>query len=270
VSDKNPFARTPSSSGTLYARLGTLAAVAAGLAMLYFVWGPGRRAAAPATAGLTGGAASAAAGGAAPGPGAAVAGPGSGGATPGARGAGATGGPPGSGGTRKLTKEERSKLAALIEGARTLRLRGGPTGTPTGTELDKDYIRSRVAELKPMLRDCYEDAVRTAPGLNGKLVVEFLISGEPGAGGMIESSKILDESTIDDAGLRECVRETMYALELPAPPEGGSVVVHYPFLFSSGADDAAGGGAPPAGSGAGTATGGSPATAAKSPSTAAP
>jgi hypothetical protein len=101
-------------------------------------------------------------------------------------------------------------------------------------ELSKDYIRDQVRALIPLLTECYTNALEKDPKLAGKLVVSFAIGGEPEIGGIVEESEVDPaESTITDAGMIECVRETMFAAELAAPSEGGRVVVHYPFAFSN-------------------------------------
>ena len=97
--------------------------------------------------------------------------------------------------------------------------------------LDKDYIGERMADILPLVKECFEEALRDHPTLAGKLVVEFTISGEAGVGGLIEDSKVVEGTTIEDASLRECIQETMYALEMHAPEQGGRVVVRYPFTL---------------------------------------
>jgi len=134
-------------------------------------------------------------------------------------------------GPKRVGPELRRKLLAAIAAQRERRLaaQGTAAANPdrTGT-LDKDYIRERMQDLMPLVKECYDNALRDHPDLRGRLVVEFTLSGEPGAGAIIEDSKILDGS-IENAPLRECVQETMYALELKAPDEGGRIVVRYPF-----------------------------------------
>ena len=138
----------------------------------------------------------------------------------------------------------REWLARAIEHARETRLREETTGhapavrsgdTPPPADvghLDPEYIRTRVRELVPLLRECYELALDEQAGLGGRLTVEFVIAGEPDVGGVIEESRILEESTLVHPTLHECVRETLYTLELDPPENGGRVTVRYPFNFS--------------------------------------
>jgi hypothetical protein len=214
-------------SGSIYARLVALAGMAVVLGILYYWWHSGSSAGGSAAPG-TGATGAAGAGGTAGAGGSAAVGPGAGTS---ARPATAAARPPTA--VRRLPKEDRAKLAMVIEAARKARMYAGVAGTPTSTDLDKEYIRAAIKNIQPLLRECYENALLVHPELAGKIEVEFMITGEPDVGGMVESSSVMETSTIADPDLRECIQETMYALELPAPPAGGSVMVHYPFLFSS-------------------------------------
>ncbi len=40
-------------------------------------------------------------------------------------------------------------------------------------------------------------------------------------------------STITDAGMKECLQETLYAAQFPAPDDGGELRVSYPFEFKA-------------------------------------
>jgi hypothetical protein len=149
---------------------------------------------------------------------------------------------------RVVTDAERELARALHTAVREARARSeraagaGATSTPAPGEapneeargtLDREYIRAAVQEVQPLLAECYELALEEQAGLEGSLVVEFTIEGEPDVGGVVEDPTIADTSTLRHPTLDECVRETMYTLELPAPEGSGSVTVRYPFRFSS-------------------------------------
>lgn len=139
----------------------------------------------------------------------------------------------------------RAWLERAIREARIERLRQADPGR--GTEpgegaavvspederghLGPEYIRSRVRELVPLIAECYELALHEQADLEGRLVVEFTIAGEPDVGGIVEESRIAEASTLRHPTLDECVRETMYTAELEAPEGGGRVTVRYPFTF---------------------------------------
>ena len=153
----------------------------------------------------------------------------------------------GSGGAAPKRAErlpDRATHDRLLDQIRTARAKasaggGGTAGSappPTLPEspISKDYIRASVREIVPLLTECYETALEKNPALAGNLVVDFTIEGEDDLGGVIGSSTILEDgSDIADAGMRECVQETMYAVKIDAPPDGGVVHVHYPFAFRS-------------------------------------
>src|SRR5690606_27381200 len=78
--------------------------------------------------------------------------------------------------------------------------------------------------------ECYTMALEDTPGLAGRVMTEFVISGEPEVGGLVEESTISDDgTTIAHPGMRECMRETLYSIEFEPPPDGGRVMVRYPF-----------------------------------------
>jgi hypothetical protein len=174
-------------------------------------------------------------------------------AEPGAPARSATAAPSVSGSTEPgdPRRARRVEVERAIRAAREARRRwqagqaggGGGGGTaPAGDAgapgLSPDYIRERIRELTPMLRDCYDLALHEDPALEGKLVVEFVIGGEPEVGGIVEESRILDESTLRHPVLDECVRETVYMAEFEDPPTGGQVTVRYPFRMSRPSADA--------------------------------
>lgn len=160
-------------------------------------------------------------------------------------------------------REPATELRAAIERARDARLRelaaaaienhpaaGSAAGPGAGAApapedeapqvgtLDREYIRGAVRELHPLIAECYDLAREAAEreGADvpeGRLVVRFVIGGEPGVGGVIEESAVMDESELRHPLLEECLTETIYTVELPAPEEGGRVTVHYPFVLSS-------------------------------------
>jgi RNA polymerase sigma-70 factor (ECF subfamily) len=139
----------------------------------------------------------------------------------------------------RMDRQQRTQLLQRIVEARKQKTpaptatRGAPgADTPT---LSRDYIRTQIRTLLPLLKECYENAMRGGKTFEGKLVVEFKIAAAPDIGGLVTDSLISDaESTITDAGMRECVRETMYAARFPAPADGGEVAVTYPFVFAPG------------------------------------
>jgi hypothetical protein len=111
----------------------------------------------------------------------------------------------------------------------------GPTAAsgsaPVTGSLDRDYLRERIKEILPLVRECYEQSLKAGPA-DGVLKVSFSIIGDPELGGIIEESKVLDDTPLArNEGLAECVQESMYAPQLKAPSGGGRLRVTHPFRF---------------------------------------
>ena len=91
----------------------------------------------------------------------------------------------------------------------------------------------------PLLRQCYDSALKTKPTLAGRLVLKFAIVGDARVGGVVESAEIAEESDVKDDEMRLCVRESLMTLTFDKPPSGGGLVtVTYPILFSPGPEEA--------------------------------
>ncbi|HEY1551631.1 MAG TPA: sigma-70 family RNA polymerase sigma factor [Kofleriaceae bacterium] len=157
---------------------------------------------------------------------------------------------------RFADKAARDTLVAAIHDAHAKRIAASPPPPPSlppesspsssdsspppslgdDDDLDRAYIRSAMQELIPLLTECYQAGVDRDPKLAGTVAVDFTIEGEPGVGAVIGDSKIDPDpaqTTLGDPDVRECIQETMYALEIDPPAHGGVVHVHYPFAFSN-------------------------------------
>jgi hypothetical protein len=134
-----------------------------------------------------------------------------------------------------LRARDRREAAARSAAAAPASAPAAGTPPPNLTakpDYGKEYIRERVRELIPLLSECYTMALERDPTLEGTIVVDMTLVGEPEVGGLVGTSEIdPDESTLLEAGFTECIRETMYALEIDPPPDGGTVRVRYPFQF---------------------------------------
>lgn len=76
-------------------------------------------------------------------------------------------------------------------------------------------------------RDCYEQGLAKSPDLAGRVAVRFVIGTE---GAVTETA--LADADLPDAAVRSCVVETYKGLAFPKP-EGGTVTVIYPIVFST-------------------------------------
>lgn len=93
-------------------------------------------------------------------------------------------------------------------------------------KLPKEVIRDTIRGEHQRIQACYHAARERKPELAGKLVLRFTIE----EGGGVEELTIRDDSTVLDIPMRECVLDIFRKLEFPKP-EGGIVLVNYPFEF---------------------------------------
>jgi hypothetical protein len=98
---------------------------------------------------------------------------------------------------------------------------------------DKDYIQHRIREdYFPLAKDCYERGLKKDPKLGGKIVASFRIVGSKGTGGLIDWVELDEETTLADADVRECLKQSLYSVTFEPPPHDGVVTVTYPINFA--------------------------------------
>jgi TonB family protein len=102
-----------------------------------------------------------------------------------------------------------------------------PRGKPGG-HLASEVIQRVVRQGFGHFRLCYESTLRNSPNLQNRVTVQFVIDVD----GTVKKPRDGGSET-PDAALRTCVVEAFRALQFP-PPEGGTVTVTYPILFSPG------------------------------------
>jgi TonB family protein len=92
--------------------------------------------------------------------------------------------------------------------------------------LDKEIIRRVIKENLSQIRYCYERELAKSPGLYGKVQVKFIIA----ATGLVSNSQV-DESTMKNANVEQCIVQKVRGWRFPKPKGGGIVIVTYPFIF---------------------------------------
>jgi TonB family protein len=95
--------------------------------------------------------------------------------------------------------------------------------------LAAEVIRRVVHRHRGEIRFCYEQALRTDPGLEGRVAARFLISPT----GAVASSMI-GSSSLHHRGAEACIAQAVRRWSFPAPERGGVVTVTYPFVLRSG------------------------------------
>ncbi len=136
-----------------------------------------------------------------------------------------------------LNTDRRKQLLLAIRAAKNRRelehSEARDNGTPE-TGLSGDYIKEIVAEAIPEVKACYEQSLKETPDLEGKLIINFTISGEPDIAGLVDELEVTDESDeviASNATMSDCMADTILSLEFDPPKHGGTVEVSYPFAF---------------------------------------
>ena len=101
---------------------------------------------------------------------------------------------------------------------------------PQGT-LDRESIRRVIRRHAGEVKSCYERGLSKDPSLAGRVEVEATI----GTSGRVEVSEIVS-STIKSKAVEDCIVAASRRWRFP-PPEGGTVVVRYPFVLRSSSDE---------------------------------
>jgi hypothetical protein len=87
---------------------------------------------------------------------------------------------------------------------------------------NRGYLtRVMSQELIPLADECYAMAREQTPDLAGMLELDVALVGDEDVGGVVESVEVSANNKIKDAGLLECVRESLMATTLPPPEQGG-------------------------------------------------
>jgi hypothetical protein len=99
----------------------------------------------------------------------------------------------------------------------------GDFGGLTAEDIDR-VVRSASGLFKA----CYQKELDHTPGLGGKVVVHFRISGE----GQPSGIQVGDGTTLHNNSVEECIKARVGRLRFPA--KGGAANVNYPFVFTQG------------------------------------
>lgn len=94
--------------------------------------------------------------------------------------------------------------------------------------LPADLIDAVIKRRLPAIRACFQRALQSQPDLGGKLTVRFVIARDGSV-----SSVGRKEDAVGDPRVGDCVEGLVFGLRFPEP-QGGVVVVSYPFLFQAG------------------------------------
>lgn len=96
--------------------------------------------------------------------------------------------------------------------------------------VDAMAVRSVVHESLAELRFCFEWQLDAHPDLAGRVTMQFTINED----GTVGDASVLEDELHDDT-VTTCFSHVMSHMRF-APPEGGSVLVHYPFALAGSPD----------------------------------
>lgn len=93
----------------------------------------------------------------------------------------------------------------------------------------KEEIQRVISENRDKVRACYEAALKQNPGIQGDLVVDFVIDPE----GRVKSAEVnWSESELHIPELDTCAADVVKTLKFPASSRGLESKVSYPFNFN--------------------------------------
>jgi hypothetical protein len=95
--------------------------------------------------------------------------------------------------------------------------------------LDRDIIRRIVRAHINEVRSCYNAGLTKDPNLQGRVSVNFVITGVGTVG-----SSVVQESTLKDSSVANCIAKAVKRWKFPKPRGGGNVIVTYPFNLTPG------------------------------------
>ncbi len=95
-------------------------------------------------------------------------------------------------------------------------------------ELGKAIIRRVVRRHITEVRYCYARELQARPGLHGRVVVRFVITGA----GTVASSTT-EASTLDSARVERCVTRAVRRWRFPSSDHANITIVSYPFVFQA-------------------------------------
>lgn len=105
-----------------------------------------------------------------------------------------------------------------------------PAVAPPLPSLDKNDIREVVRAHLGEVRACYTRALASDPALSGRVGVRWTI----GPGGDVTAVDVQSMmSPTSGPSVADCIASAIRGWVFPAPQGGGSVVVSYPFIFTT-------------------------------------
>jgi hypothetical protein len=94
-------------------------------------------------------------------------------------------------------------------------------------------ISTAIAEKRPQSRACYDAAVKKAPGLAGRIIINFRIDE---SGNVSETSQGMQDDQITDETLVTCVSDVIKTVSFAASKKGKTTRAYHQFEFGTNGD----------------------------------
>ncbi len=133
-----------------------------------------------------------------------------------------------------ITKARRARQAQTPPAEHPSGARPTPpaAGSTEDASLSTAYLRKvkdTVMATRPLLEQCLEAARARNPATKpDNLWLQVTLAAEQSVAGLVEEAEISEGTFAEDAALRECLHETLYAMEFPPPETGGTTAVAFP------------------------------------------
>lgn len=142
-----------------------------------------------------------------------------------------------------IRDELKDSVKSVDASASGLRFPEMPIGKiADGGDVLRQYIQTIIREdYKPIVTECYSDALKTDPKMSGNVTLRLVVIGNQATGGVIESAVFDEEkTTITDETFRKCLLDSVMSVSFDAPPGGEPLTIKYPIAFapSDGPSDA--------------------------------
>jgi TonB family protein len=119
-------------------------------------------------------------------------------------------------------------LAATAPSSSPAKETPAPSASARGPDRSIDDIRAVIASNRDTFRGCFDESLKTHPGLEGKFMLHFMVNPD----GTVKSAEAdPTRSTIHAADMEACASRAVRALRFPPSRKGMESTIDYPFDF---------------------------------------
>jgi hypothetical protein len=130
--------------------------------------------------------------------------------------------------TRSTTVGPSDAAASQVQSAPDHDAELADDGETVGPALTREEIRMVVRAKLPQIRACFEAGLAHEPELGGRVLLRFMI----GPDGKARDVVVIEDQLADPA-VAACIVAALPSWQFPRPRDGSSIVISYPFAFSS-------------------------------------